>query len=91
MNKADLVHKIATDTEITKAKAEIALKAMMGGIKDALKNNEKVILVGFGTFSVLERKARSGRHPQTGKKIKIPASKNAKFKAGKELKAEVNK
>jgi len=91
MNKAGLVQQIATEAEITKAKADQALLAVMNGVKEALQDGEKVTLVGFGTFSVSERKARKGRHPQTGKKIKIPASKTVKFKAGKELKETLNK
>ena len=91
MNKADLVSKIATDAEITKVKAEVLLKAFTDSIKEALKAGEKVVLIGFGTFSVIDRKARVGKHPQTGKKIKIPARKAAKFKAGKDFKEMVNK
>jgi DNA-binding protein HU-beta len=91
MNKADLVHKIATEAELTNAKADAALNAIMEGVKESLKNGEKVTLVGFGTFSVSERKARNGIHPQTGKKINIPASKTVKFTVGKEFKEIVNK
>lgn len=90
MNKEELVKKIAESADITRAKAEETLKAIIGGIKKALKEGEKVTLIGLGSFSVVERKARNGRHPKTGKKIKIAASKVAKFRAGKELKNLLN-
>jgi len=85
MNKADLVAKIAADNEISKAVAEGALNSVMDGVRDALKNGESVTLVGFGTFSVGKRAARTGRNPQTGKEIQIPAKNVVKFKAGKGL------
>jgi len=85
MNKADLVAKIAADNEISKAVAEGALNSMMDGVRNALKNEESVTLVGFGTFSVGKRAARTGRNPQTGKEIQIPAKNVVKFKAGKGL------
>ncbi len=85
MNKADLVAKIATDNEISKAVAEGALNSVMGGVQDAIKSGESVTLVGFGTFSVGKRAARTGRNPQTGKEIQIPAKNVVKFKAGKGL------
>jgi len=90
MNKTDLIDAIAAKAEISKKDAEVALKATIESIEEALKNNEKVVLVGFGTFSVKERAARTGRNPSTGKTIKIAASKAPAFKAGKELKDIVN-
>ena len=85
MNKTDLVAKIAADNEISKAAAEGALNSVMNGVQEALKNGESVTLVGFGTFSVGKRAARTGRNPQTGKEIQIPAKNVVKFKAGKGL------
>ena len=90
MNKTDLIDAIAAKAEISKKDAEVALKATIESIEEALKNNEKVVLVGFGTFSVKERAARTGRNPSTGKTIKIAASKAPAFKAGKALKEAVN-
>lgn len=90
MNKTDLIDAISAKAEISKKDAEVALKATIESIEEALKNNEKVVLVGFGTFSVKERAARTGRNPSTGKTIKIAASKAPAFKAGKELKDIVN-
>jgi DNA-binding protein HU-beta len=90
MNKTDLIDAIAAKADISKKDAETALKATIESIEEALKNNEKVVLVGFGTFSVKERAARTGRNPSTGKTIKIAASKAPAFKAGKELKDIVN-
>lgn len=90
MNKTDLIDAISAKAEISKKDAETALKATIESIEEALKNNEKVVLVGFGTFSVKERAARTGRNPSTGKTIKIAASKAPAFKAGKELKDIVN-
>lgn len=90
MNKTDLIDAIAAKADISKKDAEVALKATIESIEEALKNNEKVVLVGFGTFSVKERAARTGRNPSTGKTIKIAASKAPAFKAGKALKDKVN-
>ena len=90
MNKTDLIDAISAKAEISKKDAETALKATIESIEEALKNNEKVVLVGFGTFSVKERAARTGRNPSTGKTIKIAASKAPAFKTGKELKDIVN-
>jgi len=86
MTKADLVAKMANSAGITKAAAEKALAGFLSGVSDALKKGGKVTLVGFGTFSVAGRAARDGRNPQTGKKIRIKASKAVKFKAGSKLK-----
>ncbi|MDX9895591.1 MAG: HU family DNA-binding protein, partial [Desulfofustis sp.] len=82
MNKKELIESIAGAAEISKAAAEKALKATMAAVADALKKGDKVTLVGFGTFTVAKRDARTGRKPQTGKSNKIPAKKIAKFKAG---------
>ena len=90
MNKTDLINKIADHAELTKADAGRALDAVMDQIKRALKKGEDVSLVGFGTFVVRKRAARTGRNPRTGQQIKIKASKNPSFKAGKALKDAIN-
>ena len=90
MNKAQLVEKIATDAEISKAAATRALDAFTGAVTSALKEGDSVALVGFGTFSVRERAARAGRNPQTGETIQIAAANIPAFKAGKALKDAVN-
>ncbi len=89
MTKADLIAAVAKEAKIPKVAAEKALKAFTGSVVKALKKGEKLTLTGFGTFSVARRRARTGRNPQTGREIKIPAAKVAKFKAGKELKVAV--
>ena len=89
MTKAELVAKVAKDAKITKAAAGRALDGVIEGITKALKKGDRVTLVGFGTFSVSKRKARTGRNPQTGKAIKIAARKVAKFKAGSGLRKAV--
>ena len=89
MTKADLISKMAKDAKITKVAAGKALNSVIEGITKAWKKSDSVTLVGFGTFSVSRRKARKGRNPQTGKEIKIPARKVAKFKAGTDLKKAV--
>jgi len=86
MKKADLVAKMAADAGITKAQADKALAAFMAATAAALKAGDKVTLVGFGSFSTISRKARTGRNPQTGKEIKIAAKTSAKFSPGKSLK-----
>ena len=86
MTKAELVEKVAKDAEITKVKADAAVKALLDGVTAALKAGDKVTFVGFGSFSVSDRKARVGRNPQTGKEIKIAARKAVGFSAGKPLK-----
>ncbi|MGA2795737.1 MAG: HU family DNA-binding protein [Roseiarcus sp.] len=91
MNKLELVEHIAKEAELSKASAAAALDAVLDGIGKSLKKGDEVRLVGFGTFSVRERAAGKGRNPATGKEIKIPASKNARFKAGAALKASLNK
>jgi DNA-binding protein HU-beta len=90
VTKAELVSKIAADTGLKKVEAEKALEAVTNAIQGALSDGRKVTLVGFGTFSVAARKARTGRDPQTKKPIKIPASKAVRFKAGKAMKEAVN-
>ena len=90
MNKADLVAKIADKAGLTKKDAEVALNAVIGCIEDALVAEEKVALVGFGTFEVKERAARTGRNPRTGAEIKIAASKTPAFAAGKAFKDAIN-
>ncbi|TDT63467.1 HU family DNA-binding protein [Fonticella tunisiensis] len=91
MNKADLITSIAEKSGLTKKDAEKALKAFMESVENALENNDKVQLVGFGTFEVKERGERKGRNPKTLEEIIIPASKVPVFKAGKELREKVNK
>lgn len=91
MNKTELVAAIAEKTELSKKDSEKALKAFMEVVGEQLKKGEKIQLVGFGTFEVAKRAARTGKNPQTGKAIKIPACKAPKFKAGKGLKDTVNK
>ncbi|HHH2697476.1 TPA: nucleoid-associated protein HU-beta [Morganella morganii] len=90
MNKSQLVDKIAADVNISKAAAGRALDAIIGSVTDSLKGGDDVALVGFGTFTVRERAARTGRNPQTGKEIKIAAAKVPAFRAGKGLKDAVN-
>jgi DNA-binding protein HU-beta len=85
MNKAELVSKIAEDAGITKVQAGAALDSFIEGVTKTLKSGNKLILVGFGTFSVAKRAARNGRNPATGATIKIKAKKVARFKASKEL------
>ena len=91
MNKTELIAAIAERAEISKKDSEKAVKAFIDVVTEELKKEEKVQLVGFGTFEVSKRAARTGKNPQTGKAIKIPASKAPKFKAGKALKDTVNK
>lgn len=90
MNKAELVTAISEQTELSKKDSEKALKAVIDVITEELIKGEKVQLVGFGTFEVSERPARTGRNPQTKQAIEIAASKAPKFKAGKALKDAVN-
>ena len=89
MNKAELIAAVAAAAEISKKDAEIAVSATLDTITNALKEGDKVTLVGFGTFEVRERPARKGRNPQTGEEITIEASKLPAFKAGKALKDSV--
>ena len=85
MNKAQLIDSIADKADISKADAKKALDAFVGSTTDALKKGDRVALVGFGSFSVTKRSARTGRNPQTGQTIKIDAKNVVKFKAGSEL------
>ncbi|MDQ6973387.1 MAG: HU family DNA-binding protein [Mariprofundaceae bacterium] len=89
MNKADLINHVAEDAKLSKADAAGAVEAVLNGITNALGNNDPVSLVGFGTFSVVERAARTARNPRTGEPIQVAASKAPKFKAGKALKDAV--
>ncbi len=90
MNKTELIAAMAVQAGLSKKDSEMALKAFTDVVTDALKKGDKVQLVGFGTFEVSERAAREGRNPQTGKTMKIAASKAPKFKAGKALKDAIN-
>jgi DNA-binding protein HU-beta len=90
MNKAELIDAIADSADLSKASAGRALDAAIGTITKALKKGDTVTLVGFGTFSVRKRAARTGRNPRTGEEIKIKASKVPGFKAGKALKDTIN-
>jgi DNA-binding protein HU-beta len=87
MTKAEIVAKVAEEIKVSKAAAAKALAVITGSITQAIQKGGKVTLIGFGTFSVAQRKARKGRNPQTGKEIKIAAKKVPKFSAGAVLKA----
>lgn len=91
MNKTELINSIAAKSGLNKKNSEAALNAFIDSVEEALKGEEKVVLVGFGTFEVRNRAARKGRNPQTKKEITIPATKAPVFKAGKVLKDIVNK
>lgn len=90
MNKQELIEKVAASADISKADAGRALESMLDSITDSMKNGDSVVLVGFGTFMVRDRAARTGRNPQTGESIQIAAAKVPAFKAGKALKDAVN-
>ena len=90
MNKTELIEEIAKSADITKASATRALDAVIEAVTKSLRENDSVTLVGFGTFSVGERAARTGRNPRTKEAIQIAAAKVPKFKAGKALKDAVN-
>lgn len=90
MNKSELIDAVAAAADISKAKAAQAVDGMTSAVTDALGKGDQVTLVGFGTFSVRERAARTGRNPRTGEEIKIAAAKIPAFKAGKALKDAVN-
>ena len=90
MTKAELIDAIVEKSGLSKADASKALSATLESVTEALKSGEKVALIGFGTFSVSLRAARTGKNPQTREAIAIPASKAAKFKAGQQLKDAVN-
>ena len=90
MNKSELVASVAEVAELTKKDAEKAVNAVFASVQKALVEDDKVQIIGFGTFEVRTRAARKGRNPQTAETIEIPASKNPVFKAGKALKEAVN-
>jgi DNA-binding protein HU-beta len=90
MNKAELIDAIASEAGLSKADAKKALDAFVGATVGAMKKGDRVSLVGFGSFSVSKREARTGRNPQTGKEIKIAAKNVVRFKAGVELSGAVN-
>ena len=89
MNKGDLLGKIAKEAGLTRSQAEAAFNSLIGGVVASLKKGQKVTIVGFGTFSVAKRKARTGRNPQTGIPIRIAAHKVPKFAPGSDLKKAV--
>jgi DNA-binding protein HU-beta len=91
MNKADLIDRIAAVAGISKTQAASAIDTSVESITSALKKGDRVALIGFGTFSISQRKARNGRNPQTGATIKIPARRVAKFSAGAELRKAVHR
>lgn len=90
MNKNDLISKVASATNFSKADAQKAIDAVLDAVTAALSSGEEIRLVNFGTFLVVKRKATEGRNPRTGAPIKIPASKQPKFRPGKQLKEAVN-
>ena len=90
MNKGDLINAVAEASNISKAQATSAVNAVFGAIGGALKGKDKATIIGFGTFSVSHREARTGRNPQTGAAIQIAAKNVVKFKPGKELTESVN-
>src|SRR5690348_7744405 len=91
VNKSDLIAKVAAVSKLTKADAERAIDATIHSIAHSLEKGEEVRLIGFGTFGVRDRKATEGRNPRTGAKIKIPASRRASFRPGKQLRETVAK
>ncbi|MBC6415141.1 MAG: HU family DNA-binding protein [Bdellovibrionales bacterium] len=90
MNKSEIISKIAESTNIPKKEVETVITSFFDTVKNSLKNNENVKLIGFGTFSSNERKARAGRNPQTGQTINIPSYFYPKFKPGREFKEYLN-
>lgn len=91
MNKGDLIEKIVSEVNVTKADAARVVESVIDGITQSLTKGERTTISGFGTFSVSKRKARVGRNPQTGEPISIPARQVARFTAGKELKEALEK
>jgi DNA-binding protein HU-beta len=89
MTKGELIASVGKEAKISKASAEKAINAFTNTVMKALKKGDKLALTGFGTFSVVKRRARTGRNPQTGREIKIPATRVAKFKAGNLLRSTV--
>lgn len=90
MNKAELIDAMASSAGLSKADAKKALDGFVGATTDALKKGDRISLVGFGSFSISERAARTGRNPQTGKEIQIAAKNVVRFKAGADLSSKVN-
>lgn len=90
MNKAELVDAMASDADISKEQAKKALDSFINSTKGTLKKGDRLSLIGFGSFSISKRNARTGRNPQTGKEIQIPAKNVVKFKAGSDLDSTVN-
>jgi len=90
MNKAELIDAVAASADFDKSTATRAVQAVLDGIADGLKKGEQIVLVGFGTFAVKTRAARTGRNPKTGAEIQIPSSRVPGFKAGKALKDSLN-
>ena len=90
MNKSDLVNHVRSSTGLSKDQSNNALNAVLAGIAEALSEADTVALAGFGNFVVRERPAHTGRHPQTGEAIQVPARKNVVFRPGKALKESVN-
>jgi DNA-binding protein HU-beta len=91
MTKAELIAQVAGEAQVRKVDAEKAINSLIRIVTDALKKDGRLALAGFGTFQVAQRKAREGRNPQTGKPIKIPATRVVKFKPGKQLKESIKK
>jgi len=89
MNKAELTARVARDTRMTKVKSSRVIDSLLEHVMKSLKKGERASLVGFGTFTVTRRRARTGRNPQTGAPIQIPARRVVRFTAGKSLKAEI--
>ena len=89
MNKAELTARVARDTRMTKVKASRVIDSLLEHVMKSLKKGERASLVGFGTFTVTRRRARTGRNPQTGAPLQIPARRVVRFTAGKSLKAEI--
>ena len=89
MNRADIIDRTAKAANLTKSEADEAVTSFLDSVKEGLLSGEKITIIGFGSFSVVERKARMGRNPQTGQEIEIPASKTVKFKPGEKLKTEI--
>ena len=90
MNKSELIEHIAAQADLSKAAAARALEALIGSVTSTLRNNQSVSLVGFGTFTVSKRAARTARNPRTGAEIRIKSAKIPKFRAGKALKDALN-
>ena len=90
MNKGDLITKVAENANLTKAQATDAVNSVLDSVRDSLKDGDKAAILGFGTFSVTHKPARTGRNPRTGESMQIKAKNVVKFKPGKDLAASVN-